>query len=149
MGGSCCGRGRCIARMLRRNFIGVEFFEVRSGLGGFGIVRILLEECMVGRFGIGVVVQVAKIDIALGEQSVGAVAAFRIFAAEKFILTDSVVKRFFILARMSFFRKQLGDGEDAGVGPGRGGIIVINRAIKVEDALVVTPGALVFGAGFE
>ena len=96
-----------------------------------------------------VVVQVAKVNVSLGEQRVGAITAAGIFTAEKFVLADRIVEGFFILENAALIGEQLGDGEDAGVGLGRGGIVVIDGAIEFEDAFVVAPGALIFGAGFE
>ena len=138
-----------IGWMPRRDFVGMEFFEAGASLSGALVARILLEEGLIGRSGRGVVVQVAKIDVSLGQQGVCAIAAFRVFAAEKLILTDRIVKGFFILKNAALLREQLGDGEDAGVGLGRRWIVVIDGAVKIEDALVVAPGALILGSGFE
>jgi hypothetical protein len=124
----------------------MELFEVRAGLGGFGIVRILLEESLVGGLGFGSVVQVAKVNASRGKQSIGAIATLRIFTAEKFVLANRVVEGLFIFENAALLREELRDGEDAGVCLGRRWIVMIDGAIEFEDVFIVAPGSLVFGA---
>lgn len=135
--------------MPRRCFSGVQFFEVGASSGSRRVARVLLQESLIRCLGRRVVVQIVKVNISLGEQCVGAITAAGIFTAEKFVLSDGIVEGFFIFENAALIGKQLGDGEDAGVGLGRGRIVVIDGAIDFEDALVVSPGALIFGAGFE
>ncbi len=68
-----------------------------------------------------------------------------VFAAEKFILANRIVERLFISEKASLFGEQLGDSKDTCICLGRGGIIVIDSAVKIEDTFVIAPGALIFG----
>ena len=68
---------------------------------------------------------------------------------KEFVLNQGVVQQLFVREQLTFFRKQLGDREHAGICFGRRGIVVINGAIGIEHKFVVWPVTTRFGPGLE
>ena len=135
--------------MLCGGVFGANFFESGAGLGCERAAGVFLEAGLVGGLGGGAVVQVVQLDVGFGHEGVGAVAAAGVFAAEKFVLADGVAQGLVVVEETALLGEQVGDGEDAGVGLGRGRVVMVDGAEEVEGALVVAFAALVLGAAFE
>jgi hypothetical protein len=135
--------------MLRGEVLRVDLFQSAASLFAEGAVRVLFQEGLEGGLCVASVVKVVEVDCSFGEQSGGAVVAAGVFAAKEFVLADGVVEGLFFLEDASLLGEQVGDGEDAGVGFGRSGVVVVDGAEEVENAGVVAPAAVVFRARFE
>src|SRR5580693_5524214 len=83
-----------IARALRRRFAQVG--QLNSRFIGQRVLRIQLQKFLKGSTRTLAVIQVAQIDLALGQQRTETVATARILLAEKLVLRDRIVQRLLI-----------------------------------------------------
>ena len=65
--------------------------------------------------------------------------------AKKLILSDRVVQGLLVIEEAALFRQQVGDGGHTRVRLGRGGIVVIDRAVGIQYALVIALACAVAG----
>ena len=108
-----------------------------------------LEELLKCFLGLIAIDQVTAVDLTLGEEGGETVAAGGVLRAQEFVLADGVAEQFLIGEVAAFFGEKLSHGEHTGIGFGRRGIAMVNRAIGVENPVVGKLGALRLRMGFQ
>ena len=108
-----------------------------------------LEELLKCFLSVIAIAQVTAVDLTLGEEGGEAVAAGRILHAQEFVLADGVAEQSLIGKVAAFFGEELSHGEHTGIGFGRSGIAVVNRAIGIENPVVGELSTLRLRTGFE
>lgn len=131
------------------DFVAMDVLQFGAGFDGECVLRIEAEEVLIGGFCAGQIAEIALVDFGFGEERSVAEAGGGILMAEEFVLADGVAEGFLIFEDAAFFREEVGDGGNGGVGFGRGGIAVVDGTVGVKNALVLEPGALLLRAAFQ
>ena len=131
------------------NLVAANVVQLAAGLCAERILRIETQKILVDSLRLLQVPQVALVDFPFGQQGAEAVAAAGVLVPQKFILADSVVESLVLLKDAPLFGKQIGNGGDRRIGPGRSGIAMVDGAVGVEDPLVLQTRPLLFGPALQ
>jgi hypothetical protein len=88
-------------------------------------------------------------DLLFAPSDLSVIRVAGILHTEEGILTEGVQQQSLVGEEAAFFCKQLGYGQGAGVRFGRRRIVVVDRTVGIEDAIVGGPGTLRLGTSFQ